>query len=90
MGMYMYPISIDYTKKEIRTKRKVKINDIDAISLDLIQKNVNKEETFYVDFENYCLIVEGKRLETDEEQSKRVEKELSYMQKYNAYHFQKK
>lgn len=86
MGAYMYPIKIDREKQQVRTKRKVKVKDIEAITLDLIQNNVKKDETFYVDFEEFILIVEGKRLETDQEQKERITKEESYMQRYTEFH----
>lgn len=91
--MYMYPIAINIEAQEIRYQNEYNLGD-GLLTLAILRKYVSEDQTFSVndgvdedDFsDNTILYVNGTRLETKGELSKRVAKEEAYMKRYNEFH----
>ena len=85
----MYPIDIKEGKKNIREDFKYPLKGT-WVTLEMLREHINEGEYFTivedeVEGDSYIL-VNRDRLETDEEQEKRVTREKTYMENYNKYH----
>lgn len=85
----MYPIIINRNAQMVSYEKVFILNDR-WLSFEELCKYVTKKETFYIDYEEMKIHVNGKRLETDKETKTRVEREETYMKNYNEYHKNKK
>ena len=86
MGAYMYPIIIKREPQKINVNKEVNLGyDCELTLADLKSHGVKGNSYFsiYFDGNRYVLSITSKRLETKKELKLRVQKEESYMLKYN-------
>jgi len=83
----MYPIIVKEEKQVIREDLKYPLKDT-WVTLEMLRKHINEGEYFTImEDDNECyILVNRDRLETDEEQEKRVEREKNYMINYHKFH----